>query len=93
VVTTTLPPAALAQLPAATRDLVLSKTFFPNLMTAPMGSGMQIAFAASALCCVAAAAVSGLRGAPVITQEVSAADVPRPIAGTGTERLPSPGHN
>jgi len=90
---TLLPPAVLAQVPAATRDLVPSKTFFPNLMTAPMGSGMQIAFAASALCCVAAAAVSWLRGEPVIAQEVSAASAPRPIAGTGTEPLPSASHH
>jgi MFS family permease len=88
---TLLPATVLDQLPAATRDLVLGKTFFPELMTGPMQNGMQIAFAVSALCCVAAAFVSWLRGAPVIARDVSAAEVPRPLAGTGAEALPSPG--
>jgi MFS family permease len=75
---TLLPADVLAQLPAATRDLILSKTFFPELMTGPMASGMQIAFAVSALCCVAAAFVSWLRGAPVIARDLPAAKNPSP---------------
>jgi MFS family permease len=73
---TLLPADVLRQLPPATRDIVLSKTFFPGLMTAPMSSGMQIAFAVSALCCVVAAIVSWLRGRPLIARDSSVADLP-----------------
>ena len=72
---TLLPADVLNQLPQATRDVVLGKTFFPHLMTAPMSSGMQIAFAVSALCCVVAAIVSWFRGKPLIMRDSSAADL------------------
>lgn len=63
---TLLPPAVLTALPAATRDLVLGTEFFPRLLADPFGSGITIAFAVSALCCLAAAVVSWLRGEPMV---------------------------
>ena len=65
---TLLPPHVLDALPTATRDLVLGTSFFPQLLAGPFGSGITIAFAVSALCCVAAAIASCLRGKPVVQQ-------------------------
>jgi MFS family permease len=83
---TLLPPEVLSQLPAATRDLVLSKEFFPSLISGPMASGMAIAFAVSALCCVVAAIASWFRGAPVIAREV-AAEPARPVVPARREAV------
>src|SRR3954469_21489246 len=84
---TLLPPEVLSQLPAATRDLVLSKEFFPSLISGPMSSGMQIAFAVSALCCMVAAIVSWFRGAPVIAREAAAPEAPRQVAAPRGEAV------
>jgi hypothetical protein len=83
---TLLPPSTLAALPEATRTLVLSKEFFPGLLSGPFASGITIAFGVSALCCAGAAIVSLLRGKPVIQGEQVAPE-PAPVGGTGTEPL------
>jgi hypothetical protein len=56
---------------------VQSKEFFPSLISGPMASGMEIAFAVSAFCSVVAAIVSWFRGAPVIARD-TAIETPRP---------------
>jgi hypothetical protein len=84
---TLLPPDVLSQLPAAPRDLVLSKEFLPSLISVPMASGMEIAFAVSAFCCVVAAIVSWFRGAPVTARE---ATPEASLAVSGVRREPVP---
>jgi len=57
-----LPPATLANLPEATRDLVLGKQFFPSLMAQAFMASLRLTFyGAAALACLAAI-VSFLRG-------------------------------
>ena len=79
-----LPPDVLNQLPAATRDLVLSKAFVRGLISGPMVSGMQIAFAVSAICCVVAAIISWLLSAPDIAR-LGPTETPRPVTAPRRE--------
>jgi MFS family permease len=57
-----LPPAVLDQMPAADRDTVTGKTFFPELISEPFTEGLRIAFTSSLVMCLIAAAASWLRG-------------------------------
>jgi hypothetical protein len=57
-----LPAAVLQQLPAASQALLLSKPFFPNLISAPFDFGLRIAFSISAVLGVISAVASALRG-------------------------------
>lgn len=57
-----LPAAVLQQLPAASQALLLSKPFFPNLISAPFDFGLRIAFSISAVLGVISAVASLLRG-------------------------------
>jgi EmrB/QacA subfamily drug resistance transporter len=57
-----LPAATLQSLPAASRALLLSKTFFPTLISAPFDDGLRIAFSISVGLAVIAALASLLRG-------------------------------
>ena len=87
---TLLPPDVLTTLPAATRDLVLGTGFFPHLLAGPFGSGITIAFAVSALCCVAAAVVSLLRGQPVIREAPREQPRGTPVAARAAVAVAAP---
>ena len=63
---TLLPAAVLNQLPAASQTLLLSKTFFPNLISGPFDAGLRLAFSISVALVVIAALASLLRGKRVI---------------------------
>lgn len=59
---TLLPPQALHQLPAASQAHLLSKEFFPNLISSPFMVGLRAVFYLAALMCVIAAVASFFRG-------------------------------
>ena len=66
---TLIPAAALHQLPSASQAGLLSKTFFPNLISAPFMVGLHAAFYISAALCVLAGVASLLRGRQYIYGE------------------------
>ncbi len=57
-----LSPAVLASLPAATRNLILGKEFFPSLMAPAFMGSLRITFYGSAAMSLVAAIASSLRG-------------------------------
>ncbi len=57
-----LSPAVLASLPAATRNLILGKEFFPSLMAPAFMGSLRITFYGSAAMSLVAAIASMLRG-------------------------------
>jgi MFS family permease len=57
-----LPPAVLASLPAATRNLILGKKFFPSLMAPAFMDSLRITLYGSAVISLIAAIASSLRG-------------------------------
>ena len=83
----------LAALPPDKAAYVTGKTFFPQLISSPFKHGLAIAFTASLLMCLVAAAASWLRGGryvhddAVVAPEVVAGDqsAPRPT-GPGRAR-------
>jgi len=64
-----LPAVVLQQLPAATQALLLSKTFFPNLIAVPFDYGLRIAFSISVILSLIAAMASLLRGKRFIYEQ------------------------
>src|SRR5271157_850091 len=66
-----LPAAVLQQLPAASQALLLSKPFFPNLISAPFDFGLRIAFSISISLALIAALASLLRGKRFIYEQES----------------------
>ena len=54
--------SALATLPAASRQILTGRTFFPELLSAPFHHGLTLVFATAALLAAAAAIASLLRG-------------------------------
>ncbi len=64
-----LPPAVIQQLPASTQAVVLSKTFFPNLISAPFDDGLRIAFLISIVFSVVAAVASMMGGKRFIYEQ------------------------
>ncbi len=66
---TLLPAAVLQALPAASQATLLSKTFFPNLISAPFDDGLRIAFSISVVLVLIAAVASLLRGKRVIYEQ------------------------
>jgi EmrB/QacA subfamily drug resistance transporter len=61
-----LPPAVLQAISPANRAILLGKTFFPNLISAPFMDGLHAVFYISAALCLIAAGVSLLRGKRVV---------------------------
>jgi EmrB/QacA subfamily drug resistance transporter len=57
-----LPPAVLANLPAATRNLILGKEFFPSLMAPAFMASLRITFYGAAAMSLVAAIASLMRG-------------------------------
>jgi hypothetical protein len=70
----TLLGPALATLPAANAHTLASTTFFPHLISGPFIDGLRIAFSASVVMCLIAAAASWLRGGKYVHDEGGAAD-------------------
>ncbi len=64
-----LPPAVLASLPAATRNLIMGKEFFPSLMAPAFMASLRITFYGAAAMALAAAIASMLRGGKYIYDE------------------------
>jgi MFS family permease len=61
-----LPPSVLHAISPANQAILLGKTFFPNLISAPFMDGLHAVFYISAALCLIAAAVSVLRGKRVV---------------------------
>jgi hypothetical protein len=66
---TLLGDKVLAALPADKAAYVTGKTFFPQLISSPFKHGLAIAFTASLLMCLVAAAASWLRGSRYVHTE------------------------
>ena len=62
----------LCALPEPQRDHLTSKTFFPHLISQPFKDGLVIAFSASLIMCLLAAAFSWLRGGYYVNPEEAA---------------------
>jgi MFS family permease len=69
---TLLGPRILSSLPPATAAYLTGKTFFPTLISGPFIQGLRIAFGASVVMCVVAAAASWLRGGRYVYQDMVA---------------------
>ena len=75
-----IPASVLKQLPAASQATLLSKTFFPNLISTPFGDGLSVAFLISVLLVLIAAVASALRGGKSIyVVENSVTPAPEPL--------------
>src|SRR2546428_1998897 len=61
-----LPPSVLQAISPAHQAILLGKTFFPNLISAPFMDGLHAVFYISAALCLIAAAASLLRGKRVV---------------------------
>ena len=75
---TLLGDKVLAAMPPDKAAYVTGKTFFPQLISSPFKHGLAIAFTASLLMCLVAAAASWLRGSHYVHVEedtVATADV------------------
>jgi hypothetical protein len=75
-------PAVLAHLPASQAAVLTGRSFFPALISGPFASGLHTAFDFAIAACLAAAAMSWLRGGkyhyrkeaePVLAQSTKAA--------------------
>ncbi len=76
-----LPAAVLQQLPAASQTLLLGKTFFPNLISAPFDDGLRMAFSISVALALVAGVASLLRGKRYIYEQESRPQTnPSPVA-------------
>lgn len=64
-----LPAGVLQQLSAASRDVLLGESFFPNLISGPFMVGLHAVFYVSAGMCIIAAVASFLRGQRVFYKE------------------------
>src|SRR5579859_2081914 len=69
---TLLPPQVLHSLPAANQAHLLSKNFFPTLISGPFMSGLSAVFYLSAALCLIAAVASLLRGQRYIHDTMAA---------------------
>lgn len=63
---TLLGPTVLNSLPPAAADRITSRSFFPQLISAPFHSGLAVVFTFSAVICLIAAVASWVRGGKFI---------------------------
>jgi len=75
---TLLPASVLHALPASQAAILTSKEFFPQLISAPFGQGLAVAFIAAALMSAVAAWASWLRGGRYVHDESAAELRPTP---------------
>ena len=73
---TLLPASVLGSIPATNADTITGNEFFPNLISGPLRTGLEIVFIAGALMALVAAVASFLRG-KVVTYEGRAVDTGR----------------
>jgi MFS family permease len=66
---TLLGPTVLNSLPAAAADRITSRSFFPQLISAPFHHGLAVVFTFSVVICLIAAVASWLRGGKFVHQE------------------------
>jgi MFS family permease len=64
-----LGPTVLNSLPAAAADRITSRSFFPQLISAPFHHGLAVVFTFSVVICLIAAVASWLRGGKFVHQE------------------------
>jgi MFS family permease len=62
-------PEVLGTLPAGVAENIMSRSFFPQLISAPFHKGLAVVFTFSAVLCLAAAVASWMRGGKYIHQE------------------------
>jgi hypothetical protein len=62
-------PSILSQMPPEKARFLTGKTFFPHLISDPFLKGLRIAFTASLVMCLVAAAASWMRGAKFVYEE------------------------
>lgn len=84
---TLLPGAVLHTLPAANQVHLLSKSFFPDLISSPFMLGLHIVFYLSVVMCVIAAIASLLRGNRDIYDEPASIGATQTIAATNNSTL------
>ena len=82
---TLLPAQVIQALPASQAAILTSKEFFPQLISAPFGQGLAVAFIAAALMSAVAAWASWLRGGRYVHDE-SAAELQPTQATPALER-------
>lgn len=89
---TLVPPQVLQRLPQANQALLLSKSFFPNLIAHPVLMGLHTVFYLSAAMCLIAAVASLLRGKRSIQDAVvpraSGMDTSLDVAAPGLAPAP-----
>jgi MFS family permease len=85
---TLLPGAVLQRLPHAAQNMLLGKSFFPNLISSPFMSGMRLAFYLAAAVCVIAAVASLFRGQVQRAQQEEIVDSGSDVLGQ-EEGLPA----
>ncbi|HTT86155.1 MAG TPA: MFS transporter [Acidimicrobiales bacterium] len=84
---TLLGSATLHQLPAAQARAITGRSFFPHLISAPFGRGLEEAFDFAAVVCVLGAVASLLRGGKYHYTEPAATPEPAEEAVAETEPL------
>jgi MFS family permease len=86
---TMLPGPVLQRLPAAARNSLLGKSFFPNLISSPFMNGMRLVFYLAAVVCVIAAVASMIRSSKAhLAQEEEIVDGGSDVLGQ-EESLPT----
>ena len=75
----------LSSLPAASRQILTGRTFFPELISGPFHQGLSVVFAVAIALAVVAALASLLRGGRN-ARPAAASEPPRPAAGARSHR-------
>jgi MFS family permease len=73
---TILGPAALSHMTAAQAHYITGRSFFPHLISAPFGKGLQKAFDFAAIVCLLGAVASLLRGGKYHHADIEAENLP-----------------
>jgi MFS family permease len=89
---TLLGPKVLSSLPVAAADKLTSRSYFPQLISAPFHHGLAVVFTFSIVICLIAAVASSLRGGKSVyaenedEQEIQQVEPTySPLGGTGTK--------
>jgi hypothetical protein len=75
-----LGPSALAHLPAAQHQLLVGRSFFPQLISAPFRDGLHEAFVFAIVACLVAAVASFSRGSSRRPVPAALGAQPRPVS-------------
>ena len=85
---TLLGPAALHHMTASQAGYITGRSFFPHLISAPFGKGLEKAFDFAAAVCLLGAVASLLRGGKYHYTEPDDAPAPSSSEQAGTETEP-----